>query len=143
MVEENSFLRTLETGIRKFDAYESKTIDGAFAFELYDTFGFPIDLTRLMAREKGVEVDMKGFNECMAEQKIRSRKAGSISTDDWIMVNETEEAIFTGYESLKEQTELIKYRKVKKLLRRFWIKRRNVLKLAWTSRLYQLLCCSR
>jgi alanyl-tRNA synthetase len=67
--EEISFLKTLETGIKKFDQYEGKIVDGKFAFELFDTFGFPIDLTQLMAREKQLDVDMDGFNKAMLEQK--------------------------------------------------------------------------
>ena len=114
MEEEASFLRTLETGIRKFEAYEGKVIDGAFAFELYDTYGFPVDLTQLMAREKDVSVDMEGFNKCMSEQKNRSRKAANVSTDDWVTVREVEQIEFTGYDSLNDEVELVKYRKIKK-----------------------------
>ncbi|MGK0385140.1 MAG: alanyl-tRNA synthetase, partial [Bacteroidia bacterium] len=77
--EESSFLRTLDKGIDRFnnhvDSLKGKTIDGRFAFELYDTFGFPIDLTELMAREKGLNVDIQGFNEGLQEQKERSRAA--------------------------------------------------------------------
>ncbi len=77
MEEEHSFLRTLETGIKKFEEAGSKNISGEFAFELYDTFGFPIDLTQLMAREKGLEVDMDGFQKNLEKQKERSRAAFS------------------------------------------------------------------
>jgi alanyl-tRNA synthetase len=78
--EEASFLRTLSQGIRRFESYveqnpESKVIDGAFAFELFDTYGFPVDLTNLMAEEKGLTVDMEGFKANLEEQKNRSRKA--------------------------------------------------------------------
>src|SRR5690349_7953775 len=73
--EENAFLRTLETGIKKFEELKGNKVEGAFAFELYDTFGFPIDLTQLMAREKGLDVDMEGFAKCLSEQKNRSRAA--------------------------------------------------------------------
>ena len=114
MEEESSFLRTLETGIKKFEAYDEKVIDGAFAFELYDTYGFPVDLTQLMAREKNVTVDMEGFNQCMSEQKNRSRKAANVSTDDWIIVREAEQAEFTGYDTLNGDVEITRYRKIKK-----------------------------
>ncbi len=112
--EETSFLRTLDTGIRKFESYTGKVIEGAVAFELYDTYGFPIDLTQLMAREKGVEVDMPGFTKCMEEQKSRSRKAANVSTDDWVTVRDADSVEFTGYDSLEEEIEIVKYRKIKK-----------------------------
>ena len=119
--EEMSFLRTLENGIRKFDSYKEKKINGDFAFELYDTFGFPIDLTQLMAREKEMEVDMEGFNNCLQQQKERSRAAAIIDTEDWIEISpllrrgaggeaSTE---FVGYDNLESDCEIIKYRKVK------------------------------
>lgn len=110
--EEASFLRTLETGIKRFEAVKGKAIDGAFAFELYDTYGFPIDLTQLMAREKEMSVDMEGFNKCMEEQKTRSRKATALTTDDWISVRGEDKTEFVGYEILECEAEIIKYRKV-------------------------------
>jgi alanyl-tRNA synthetase len=112
--EETSFLRTLDTGIKKFESYTGKVIDGAVAFELYDTYGFPIDLTQLMAREKGVEVDMPGFTKCMEEQKSRSRKAANVSADDWVTVRDADSVEFTGYDSMEEEIEIVKYRKIKK-----------------------------
>ena len=86
--EEASFLRTLATGIVKFNQYisthpEQKTIQGDFAFEMYDTFGFPIDLTQLMSRELGWDVDMDNFNLKLEEQKNRSRRDATVTTDDW------------------------------------------------------------
>ncbi|MBP6401483.1 MAG: alanine--tRNA ligase, partial [Bacteroidia bacterium] len=84
--EEQGFLRTLDTGIRKFEENKSKNISGEFAFELYDTFGFPIDLTQLMAREKGIDVDMDGFSKNLEKQKERSRAAASMDTDDWVLL---------------------------------------------------------
>ncbi|HEX8376409.1 MAG TPA: alanine--tRNA ligase [Pedobacter sp.] len=112
--EEISFLRTLATGIQRFERYaaETKAVDGAFAFELYDTFGFPIDLTELMAREKGLVVDMEGFNKALEEQKNRSRAATAVDTGDWIVVNEGEENEFVGYDDLETQSRILKYRKV-------------------------------
>jgi alanyl-tRNA synthetase len=112
--EEVSFLRTLATGIQRFEKYAGASlIDGNFAFELYDTFGFPIDLTELMAREKGLTVDMDGFNEALAVQKNRSRAATAIDTGDWIMVSDEVETNFVGYDTLESETEIVKYRKVK------------------------------
>ena len=112
--EEISFLRTLDLGIKKFEANTDAVIDGAFAFELYDTFGFPIDLTQLMAREGNRSVDMDGFNKCMEEQKNRSRKATAISADDWVIVNEDDAVDFIGYDEFECYSEILKYRKIKK-----------------------------
>lgn len=112
--EEAGFLRTLDTGIRKFEAWTAKTIDGDFAFELYDTYGFPIDLTQLMARESGKEVDMAGFDRCMAEQKNRSRKATAVSAGDWVIVGDETDVEFVGYDALECQAEIIKYRVINK-----------------------------
>ncbi|TQM51228.1 alanyl-tRNA synthetase [Arcticibacter tournemirensis] len=113
--EEVSFLRTLATGIQRFDKYvaEGNIVDGDFAFELYDTFGFPIDLTELMAREKGLTVDMDGFNRALEVQKARSRAATAVDTGDWIAVNEGEENEFTGYDSQETVAHILKYRKIK------------------------------
>jgi alanyl-tRNA synthetase len=112
--EELSFLRTLDTGIKKFEAYEGNTIAGDFAFELYDTFGFPIDLTQLMARENGKVVDMEGFDRCMQEQKNRSRKATAMTTDDWTQVCDDDSVEFVGYDEATSSCEIVKYRKIKK-----------------------------
>ncbi len=111
--EENAFLRTLDTGIKKFEEYKGKNVDGKFAFELFDTFGFPIDLTELMARERGMEVDMVGFNKSLDEQKERSRAAAVVDTDDWVIVREGEEVVFTGYDEYEGDAEILRYRKVK------------------------------
>ncbi|MBW6496923.1 MAG: alanine--tRNA ligase [Bacteroidales bacterium] len=116
--EETTFLRTLSVGIHKFDQYlaahpEKKVVDGQFAFELFDTYGFPIDLTRLMAREQGWEVDMEGFAAGMEAQKTRSRAAGTIETGDWVELKPaTAETLFLGYDQLEAEVELIKYRRV-------------------------------
>ncbi len=112
--EEFSFLRTLETGIQRFDRYMPKAgiIEGEFAFELYDTFGFPIDLTELMAREKGFNVDMEGFNKALEHQKNRSRAATAIDTGDWVIVRSGDETEFIGYDQLETETQILKYRKV-------------------------------
>lgn len=112
--EEVSFLRTLSTGVQRFENYveNNVVIEGDFAFELYDTYGFPIDLTELLAREKGLTVDMEGFNRALQIQKDRSRAATAIDTGDWIEVNEDEGFEFVGYDTLTAVTEVVKYRKV-------------------------------
>nr|WP_039451570.1 alanine--tRNA ligase [Pedobacter glucosidilyticus] len=115
--EENAFLRTLENGIIRFEKYiqENKgtVMNGPFAFELYDTFGFPIDLTELMAREKGLSVDMEGFAVELEKQKTRSRAATAIDTEDWVIVSEGEEVEFLGYDDWEAKAKILKYRKVK------------------------------
>jgi alanyl-tRNA synthetase len=111
--EESAFLRTLDAGIKRFDEYKEKNVKGEFAFELYDTFGFPVDLTQLMAREKGMDVDMDGFNRCLAEQKNRSRAAAQVDTQDWVEVNAGDVVEFIGYDQLECDCEILKYRKVK------------------------------
>ena len=117
--EETSFLKTLESGIAKFENYCAKfingnVIDGDFAFELFDTFGFPVDLTQLLASEKGLTVDMDGFRKGLALQKQRSRAAATIETDDWIeLKNNVKESEFVGYHSLTCDSNIIKYRRIK------------------------------
>lgn len=112
--EEVSFLRTLSTGVQRFENYieDHTLINGDFAFELYDTYGFPIDLTELLAREKGLTVDMEGFNQALQIQKDRSRAATAIDTRDWVLVNDEEGFEFVGYDTLTAKTEIVKYRKV-------------------------------
>lgn len=114
--EEDAFLRTLEKGLKRMDdlisTADSKNIKGRDAFELYDTYGFPIDLTRLIAAEHGLTVDEKGFSEEMARQKERSRAATAIDTSDWVIVKEGDNA-FIGYDLLDANAEILKYRKVK------------------------------
>jgi len=115
--EEDSFLRTLDKGISRFENYiataTSKTIDGKFAFELYDTFGFPIDLTQLMATESGFKVDMDAFNKELEEQKNRSRAATKIETGDWVTVQDASGTEFIGYDNLESETKIVSYRKIK------------------------------
>ena len=113
--EEQNFLRTLYKGIDKFNAYAktaSEIVEGRFAFELLDTFGFPIDLTELLAKEQGLEVDQKGFKSALEEQKARSRKATAIEVEDWIRVNEGEGS-FIGYDNLSSDSKILRYRAVK------------------------------
>ncbi len=115
--EEQSFLRTLELGIKRFENYianaPSKEIAGDFAFELNDTFGFPVDLTSLLGRERGFTVDQKGFEAAMQLQKARSRTDATKETGDWTVVNDAEKSEFIGYDHLEVTARLIKYRKVK------------------------------
>ncbi|NWJ50636.1 MAG: alanine--tRNA ligase [Bacteroidetes bacterium] len=115
--EEQTFLRTLAHGIQKFSAYleqnNGKTIiDGGFAFELYDTYGFPIDLTQLMAREQGWEVDMIGFNEGLEKQKARSRQDAVVEAEDWVSLIDTTETRFVGYDVTEAEVKIVRYRKV-------------------------------
>lgn len=115
--EEASFLRTLSHGIQKFNQYISshpgeKIIQGDFAFELYDTYGFPIDLTSLMARESGMDVDMDGFQKGLELQKERSRKDASQETGDWVIFNDSASETFVGYDTLEIITKITRYRKV-------------------------------
>lgn len=115
--EENNFLRTLESGIRRIEDFmqnaTSKSIDGATAFELNDTYGFPLDLTNLIASENGFTVDEKGFEVAMKQQKDRSRAATELDMGDWIVLDETPNSVFVGYEQLESTTKLLKYRTVK------------------------------
>ncbi|RKQ42738.1 alanyl-tRNA synthetase [Roseivirga pacifica] len=118
--EENSFLRTLENGLKRLDQIESKLtkegkkeIEGKEVFELYDTFGFPVDLTALIAREKGLAVDEAGFQSAMAEQKNRSKADAASEKGDWIQVGDDEQVEFVGYDATEAQAEIIKYREIK------------------------------
>ncbi|MHC8948995.1 alanine--tRNA ligase [Sphingobacterium hungaricum] len=112
--EEVSFLRTLTTGISRFESYvvDKEAIDGQFAFELFDTYGFPIDLTQLLAREKNLDVDMVAFQEALQSQKERSRSATAVDTGDWVLVHGNEESEFLGYDFLETDCQIIQYRKV-------------------------------
>lgn len=113
--EEVSFLRTLSSGIRKFKevvAAGNKVIAGATAFELSDTYGFPIDLTELMAREEGLTVDIAGFEAELQQQKTRSRAASAIDTEDWVVLKNDDTVEFTGYDETESIAHVVKYRKV-------------------------------
>lgn len=117
--EEMSFLRTLDRGIRLMDDYvaknaSTKTIPGEDAFVLYDTYGFPIDLTELIASEKGYTVDMEGFAKELQKQKERARNATANEFGDWVVFHEGEEEAFLGYDNLElEGVKLLKQRTVK------------------------------
>lgn len=114
--EEKSFLRTLSDGLKRMNVFieQSKPIDGQSAFELYDTFGFPIDLTALIASQHNLEVDISGFEEELRKQKDRSRSDQSKSTSDWQVVHEQEGEInFVGYDEREVQkAQLLRYRKI-------------------------------
>jgi alanyl-tRNA synthetase len=123
--EEGSFLRTLSHGINKFNQYVAanegeKVIKGDFAFELYDTYGFPIDLTSLMAREAGLDVDMEGFSKGLELQKERSRKDASQETGDWVILIDAAEEKFVGYDTLETKTRITRYRKVTAKGKEIW-----------------------
>jgi alanyl-tRNA synthetase len=110
--EENNFLRTLEKGIQRIAQITTDKITGEVAFELYDTFGFPIDLSQLIASEKGMQVDMKGFEACLSQQRQRSKSAAVVNTGDWISIKEDEIEEFVGYDRLETQVSIVKYRKL-------------------------------
>jgi alanyl-tRNA synthetase len=115
--EETAFLRTLDNGLKRIDQIKSEVqqgiIDGKTVFELYDTFGFPVDLTALIARENGLQIDEKGFAREMEKQKERSRAASSSETGDWIEVADEDEVQFVGYDELETYSRIVKYREVK------------------------------
>jgi alanyl-tRNA synthetase len=125
--EEESFLRTLETGIRLLDDLVLKAkaagkaeISGDNAFTLYDTFGFPFDLTSLILREKGLSVDEDGFNSEMEKQKERSRNAAVQETDDWVELKKIEQVEFVGYDTLETEVNISRYRKVTQKNKEFY-----------------------
>ena len=117
--EESAFLRTLATGISLLDGVIARLreeggsrIAGADAFLLYDTYGFPIDLTELIAREQGVEVDLEAFEQELQAQKARSRNAAAVAADDWQELIPLRQSEFTGYDTLTEQVRIARWRRV-------------------------------
>lgn len=117
--EEDAFLRTLDNGIRLLEGEMAKlksegktTLSGHTAFTLYDTFGFPLDLTELILRENGLDLDQKGFDAEMKKQKERARNAAAVEATDWVEVNTGEEE-FVGYDTFETPTRILRYRKVK------------------------------
>ncbi|MFN8357039.1 MAG: alanine--tRNA ligase [Spirosomataceae bacterium] len=117
--EEASFLRTLENGLKLLDKITNdltekgeKVIDGETVFELYDTFGFPLDLTALIAREKGFSIDEAGYQQALQAQKQRSRADAASEKSDWVELNEVDRVEFVGYDEVQTQTQVVKYRKV-------------------------------
>ncbi len=124
--EEDSFLRTLENGIRLLDnaietaRSQGKTeISGKEAFVLYDTYGFPLDLTELILKENGMTLDHAGFDSEMAAQKARARNAAAVETGDWVIVREGEQE-FVGYDKVSASTQILRYRKVKQKNQEFY-----------------------
>ncbi len=116
--EEEAFLRTLDKGIKLMDSMMEKSrgtmvISGIDAFTLYDTFGFPIDLTELIAAENGFKVDMDGFSVELGKQKERARNATAVENGDWIEIHPFTSCEFTGYDTLSNEAELMKYRTVR------------------------------
>lgn len=117
--EELTFLKTLSIGLGKFEHYtethkdtDNKVISGDFAFELYDTYGFPPDLTMLMAKEVGWTLDTEAFDACMAQQKERSKKAAVVEMSDWTELMPVKDTDFTGFDTTQEQVKIMKFRKV-------------------------------
>ncbi|MCF6347270.1 MAG: alanine--tRNA ligase [Flavobacteriaceae bacterium] len=114
--EESSFLRTLDQGLvlldRIIEKAKGKTISGDKVFELYDTFGFPKDLTALILREKGLTLDEVSFDKAMEAQKNRSRAAATVDTDDWIVLQDNVDEEFIGYDSLEADVKITRYRKI-------------------------------
>ena len=118
--EETAFLKTLGKGLKMIDKMvadlrkdKKNTLPGKAAFELYDTFGFPVDLTQLILRENGLELDSRGFEEEMKVQKERSREDAVVETADWTIVNDIDGTVFTGYEKTTDEALITKIRKVK------------------------------
>ena len=116
--EEHSFLRTLDQGLILLDRVIENTVNnqpisGKQVFELYDTYGFPLDLTQLIAKEKDYEVDIAGFQSEMVKQKERSRAAGAMETSDWVVIEEDDVEEFIGYDTLAADVRITRYRKIK------------------------------
>jgi len=114
--EENSFLKTLDQGLVLLESIlkqsKGKTVDGAKAFELFDTFGFPFDLTALIAHERGFTVDQAGFDQAMDAQKSRSRAAAASKAGDWVVLSASEKEDFIGYDQLTSKVQITQYRKM-------------------------------
>jgi alanyl-tRNA synthetase len=115
--EEDSFMRTLEKGLKRIEGIiqtsKGGMISGKDAFDLYDTYGFPVDLTELIAAESKLKVDQEGFKAEMQQQKDRSRSATAVDTEDWVEVNKADRTSFVGYNDLRVDTKITRYRKVK------------------------------
>ena len=125
--EERSFFKTLEQGIKRINGIiaqqkqnKESEISGEQAFELYDTFGFPFDLTALMAREAQLSIDEKGFNQALQVQKDRSRSATSVKTADWTTLIKSENEAFVGYDHLSTEVKITRYRKVEQNKKSFY-----------------------
>jgi alanyl-tRNA synthetase len=116
--EEVAFLRTLDNGLKRLETIreelkgKSNIISGKQVFELYDTYGFPVDLTALIARDYSLEVDEVGFEQEMDKQRERSKKAANVETGDWTLLKDEESVEFVGYDHLESTSTIVKYRKV-------------------------------
>lgn len=117
--EEQSFHRTLAQGIKRMEqlikkclAKNESTLQGEDVFELYDTYGFPLDLTSLIARESKLSIDEKGFNSALKAQKDRSRKASTMEVQDWVVVHDSKGSTFLGYDGLESDVKISKYREI-------------------------------
>ena len=114
--EESSFLKTLDQGLvlleRIINTTTGTVVSGEKAFELYDTYGFPVDLTALILQEKGMELDTDGFQQHLEKQKNRSRAASEVTTADWTVLREDDEQEFIGYDTLKTDVKIVRYRKI-------------------------------
>lgn len=118
--EENSFLKTLENGL---SLIRNENISGEHAFRLYDTFGFPIDLTGLIAKERGLTVDVEGYKVFLQQQKDRSRKAAETTKDDWVVLRQAQEGTeteFLGYDVLTTESQILRYRKVEEKKKQYF-----------------------
>ncbi len=118
--EESAFLRTLGKGLKMIEKMiadlksdDKNILPGKVAFELYDTFGFPADLTQLILRENDMHIDMSGFEKEMKNQKERSREDAAVDTGDWISVRDTEGTVFTGYDHTEDEVRITRFRKIK------------------------------
>jgi len=125
--EEISFFRTLEQGLKRIDSIVDQTkknqstiIDGVAVFELYDTYGFPVDLTSLIARENGLQIDEQAFDQELQKQKDRSRAATAIETADWVQVHPEQEVQFIGYDYTQADVRILKYRQVSQKQKTFF-----------------------
>ncbi|MEQ8470806.1 MAG: alanine--tRNA ligase [Marinoscillum sp.] len=122
--EEVAFLRTLDKGLKRFETIKTdtkgKVIDGKTVFELYDTYGFPLDLTSLIARENGLSVDEAAFKVEMSKQKERSKSAAEQSTGDWVVLIDADLPVFLGYDHLEAETKITRYREVNQKNKRFY-----------------------
>ncbi|MEO6722300.1 MAG: alanine--tRNA ligase [Ferruginibacter sp.] len=123
--EEEAFLRTLDKGLKKIDAIivnhePGDAMSGSDAFELLDTYGFPIDLTRLIATENSLAIDESGFEKEMQQQKDRSRSAALLDTEDWVSLTDNRTNTFVGYDSLEAQSNVTRYRKVSSKSKEFF-----------------------
>ena len=124
--EERAFLRTIASGLRRFEqlSVDKDVLTGEEVFELYDTYGFPYDLTELLARERGMRVDAEGFRKALERQRNRSRASAQISSSDWVLLAESTDTVFTGYDSMvEENVRLLRYREIREKGKNFfeWI----------------------